>query len=237
MSDEFVYAECFVLASSQIGLIEFIRSMSGPGLSGTKKWSGTRKVLHISNDNAWERKKNNWKSLLPKYMSEKIKLSSSHWLRLKAKDRGKKKRIKNPSSDFRELLGRGDMSSTTLRLTKRCQFRGTLPQTSISIKPCNMRKELAEKGCLVPLQGLGRGALYCLILEEFLSLTPKKKRFVKSESVSNMRWLVCHSMVEYLLHQKTSIGLLDAVETKTGERWHSGWPPAMSEDRIAILCS
>lgn len=127
------------------------------------------------------------------------------------------------------------MSSTTLRLTKRCQFRGTTPQTSISIKFCNMRKELAEKGCLVPLQGLGRGALYCLILEEFLSLTPKKKRFVKSESVSNMRWLVCHSMVEYLLHQKTSIGLLDAVETNTGERWHSGRPPVMSEDRIAIL--
>lgn len=71
MFNEFVYAEGFIFASSQIGLMEFIRNMSGPRLSGTRKWSGIKKVLYISDNNGWKRKKN-WKSLLPKYMSEKI---------------------------------------------------------------------------------------------------------------------------------------------------------------------
>lgn len=46
MYNELVYVEQFVLASSHLGLVEFIKGLSGPGKSGlsaTKKLSGMRK--------------------------------------------------------------------------------------------------------------------------------------------------------------------------------------------------
>lgn len=51
MYNELVYTEQFILANSQMWFMEFIRSKSDPGLSGTNKLFGTKKVLYMINGN------------------------------------------------------------------------------------------------------------------------------------------------------------------------------------------
>lgn len=81
-----------------------------------------------------------------------------------------------------------------------------------------MRKELGKRGCLWPLQDLLKEALPYLILEKFLSPYSRENYYLKFEGASNMGRLLFYSMAGHLIHQETSIVLLDAVETRPEER-------------------